>query len=313
MGEQYAGDEDNFPEDYTIPDDSDPPTAAAMNPGFEALGDRTAWLKKRVDALVPLANLAALTAITTPDNDMLRLVERYGWYSFDASATDTAHSPWILAANDATPGRWVRDGSHTRKVHRVFSAARGFTTALGGVRTKAAAFHPHSITTQYLGSYPSGIITYSESSIVNGGLVFPVAFVSGPTGGVQWCLDDVLIEGATLEAVWALVDPANGRAGLPSNPISVGVFKSDIATGSMVSLRNTGDFVDDPSASVAAYEANHALIYTPNQHNVISKIVQSYYLQVWNEWGTNILNDNAIRGFYILQSKAADLGWGDDY
>lgn len=47
MGEQYAGD-DVFPEDFTIPDDGDPPTAAAMNVALEALGDRTQFLKNRI-------------------------------------------------------------------------------------------------------------------------------------------------------------------------------------------------------------------------------------------------------------------------
>lgn len=81
----------------------------------------------------------------------------------------------------------------------------------------------------------------------------------------------------------------------------------------MVSLRNTGDFVADPAASVASYEANHALIYTPNQNNVISKIAESYYLQVWNEFGSNVLANNKVLGFYILQSNVPDLRWGNDY
>lgn len=51
MAEQYAGNPNNYPEDYTIPDDADPPTAAAVNVALEALGDRTAYLKSGHDAL----------------------------------------------------------------------------------------------------------------------------------------------------------------------------------------------------------------------------------------------------------------------
>lgn len=45
MGSQYQGDPDNYPEDYTIPDDADPPTATAVNVGLEALGDRTECIR----------------------------------------------------------------------------------------------------------------------------------------------------------------------------------------------------------------------------------------------------------------------------
>lgn len=45
MSEQYAGDPDNYPEDFTIPDDADPPTAAVTNVALEALGDRTEHLR----------------------------------------------------------------------------------------------------------------------------------------------------------------------------------------------------------------------------------------------------------------------------
>lgn len=43
MSEQYEGDP-IWPADYPLPDDSASPTAAAVNPAIEALGNRTAWL-----------------------------------------------------------------------------------------------------------------------------------------------------------------------------------------------------------------------------------------------------------------------------
>lgn len=46
MGSLYAGDDTNFPNQYTIPDDADPPHAGVLNVAFEALGDRTAWLRR---------------------------------------------------------------------------------------------------------------------------------------------------------------------------------------------------------------------------------------------------------------------------
>jgi hypothetical protein len=49
MSETIAGDPATFPVDFVIPDDIDPPTAAAFNVGTEALADRTAYLKARAD------------------------------------------------------------------------------------------------------------------------------------------------------------------------------------------------------------------------------------------------------------------------
>lgn len=54
MSEQFAGNPELYPEDYTIPDDSGPPTSVMHNVAHEALGHRTAWLKQRVVALQTL-------------------------------------------------------------------------------------------------------------------------------------------------------------------------------------------------------------------------------------------------------------------
>lgn len=45
MGHQEAGDPALFPADFTVPDDGDPKNASSWNVAFEALADRTAWLK----------------------------------------------------------------------------------------------------------------------------------------------------------------------------------------------------------------------------------------------------------------------------
>jgi hypothetical protein len=48
MSSPYAGDPTAYPITFLIPDDGDPPTAAAINIGLEALGDRTANLDYRL-------------------------------------------------------------------------------------------------------------------------------------------------------------------------------------------------------------------------------------------------------------------------
>ncbi len=47
MGHQYAG-SNSFPSDYTIPDDLDDDAAVSYDVAFEALGDRTVYLKAEV-------------------------------------------------------------------------------------------------------------------------------------------------------------------------------------------------------------------------------------------------------------------------
>ena len=77
MAELFAGDPTLYPADYTIPDDADPPTAAAMNVGLEALGHRTAYLKA-LHAAFDVPPVVYLTGTTTwtagPHDRRVRLV-----------------------------------------------------------------------------------------------------------------------------------------------------------------------------------------------------------------------------------------------
>lgn len=77
MSSQYTGDPNSYPVDYTIPDDADPPTAAAVNVGLEALGDRTEWLRAH---LVVLERVEVLTdtTVTAPEGAEVALVEGCG-------------------------------------------------------------------------------------------------------------------------------------------------------------------------------------------------------------------------------------------
>lgn len=328
MSEQYAGDEDFFPADYTIPDDSDPPTAAAFNPAAEALGDRTAWLKKRVDALVPLTTLAQLTAIAAPASGLLRFVDQHGWYRFDSSATTAADGRFVLAADDSTPGRWRHGGVRSRRrftamsclnPHVAWNPISTFeSNRYDVVRNKEANFTIGAAHYQY----GVGVLSRTDTmTIVNGSFTFRQE-PGGPDGtyshGAMWCLDPYLIEGATLEQVQAIVHPAtSGRAALPPTPMSIGVFRKDVAgLYAPVSMRSAGDFANDPSATLVAYQTPHILPCVTDQHNVISKAFESYYVQVWNEFGagTDVEANNRIAGFYILQSKAPDMvGSGDEF
>lgn len=78
MGSQLAGDPDDFPDDFTIPDDSDPPTASAVNVGFEALANRTAWLKAHGLALGGIEDITATGTWPAPEGAMFAILEGHG-------------------------------------------------------------------------------------------------------------------------------------------------------------------------------------------------------------------------------------------
>lgn len=77
MGSQYAGNPNFFPTDYTIPDDSDPPTAAAFNVALEALGDRTAYLAANLTT-IDVASFATTDTFVAPPGTTHAIVEGWG-------------------------------------------------------------------------------------------------------------------------------------------------------------------------------------------------------------------------------------------
>jgi hypothetical protein len=79
MGHAYAG-ADSFPTDYTIPDDGDARTAASVDVAFEALGDRTIYLKNRLAALGAVHDFTAVgtTTFTAGPYDKGALIELCG-------------------------------------------------------------------------------------------------------------------------------------------------------------------------------------------------------------------------------------------
>lgn len=76
MSEQYEG-EDLFPEDFTIPDDADPPTAASVNPAFEGLGDRTQYLRNRMFTTL-ISTVISTGTVTAPTGAILAMLEGCG-------------------------------------------------------------------------------------------------------------------------------------------------------------------------------------------------------------------------------------------
>jgi len=332
MGSPYAG-ADVFATDAVFPDDTDPPTASAFDVPLQTAFDRTIWLKNRIDALVPLDNLAALAAITTPTDKMVRLVQKFGWYVFRGTGSSpftapTALTPYAITPTDATPGRWVRAGYHRRFRQRAVTLSNcllgtQFFTVDGGVaRAKNVSFQSGNKT--YVWS--SGALqTFNWWEMING----TIRLVQAPPGataltyGLQWCLDEVLstpqIVGADLGTILGVqfgFAPATGRGALPTvGQAAIGVFRTprdpgSTSWGTLTSLSAAGDFTEVGAASVADYELVQQVPIVCNQNNVVDLAAYTYYAQVWNEAGTNSLANNGILNVTVAMDDFTDAGIG---
>lgn len=93
----------------TVPDDGDGATGASVEAPFQALANRVKWAENALDtsggnhAIKDLNALAALTSVSTPANNDIRLVSGYGLYRFVSGDTTTPFSPWVVTH---ASGRW---------------------------------------------------------------------------------------------------------------------------------------------------------------------------------------------------------------
>jgi hypothetical protein len=126
-----------YPVTFTVPDDGDPKGASSVGIPFEALADRTTYLKNRADVELPahpirFGDLAAMAAETAVHGDQwlyisapilggnARISALYYWDSTFDLATHPANSPyWIAGASTvANVGAWVRERRELELLHR---------------------------------------------------------------------------------------------------------------------------------------------------------------------------------------------------
>ena len=297
MGTQYAGSQ-TFPSDYTIPDDGDPEDAASVNVALEALGDRTAFLRSRLDAL---ANLAALTAIAAPTDGLVRLVRGFGVFVFDSAATASI-SPFAIAAGDATPGAWVSATAHQ--------------TAKNVLVHPANCGHIFVTQTYYTPAFNTGVfwplLGDSTADLSRGG-TGSVAVQRVTTGASQayayrFPVNQFMIDGATLASVKMRFQgsPPSRGANLPAVMPKFGIQRFDVDDNVTALLTTGSGLVTDPSATVGAFISSHDVTFTPDENNVIDKSLYGYSLIFWNEGGTNALNGDVIYSFLFSFTNIPD-------
>lgn len=326
MGHQETG-VNAFPASFLVPDDGDALNASTLNVPYEALADRTTWLKVRIDQLDEAADLTALGAIAAPTNGLTRIVKDFGFYRFDSASIMPVTSPMAIAAADLTPGKWLWSGINitgaangiafltaggqlsvsgsgypTFQTTRTRTRQIGFShydTTFGPVtRERNAAFAPFG------GSTAEGRVSSSYGVLKFEGVPQPTTNV-----GVQICLDNYVHDGARLASVVAQVKGAGGHGfGLPGTMPAIGVFRKQRAQGSTENLKVSGDFVLDTSASVAVYEsAFHALTYACDRLNSIDKANYSYFAQLWNEGGSGAMTGLQVLNLELVHDTIADM------
>ncbi len=329
----YAGDETSYPASLTIPDDLSDEDAASVNVSTEGLADRTAFLKYRSDRIEPLADRAALAAIASPANLLVRLVRGYGMYTFDSSSVLDPNNTFVIAATDATPGRWlwmsgdlvhaanglarlrydqqllVADGGMPtfetpRSYQKTVSLHDYRVTPLDVARAKSAEFVPYwESGTQYGGTV---LPVDGDTKFANGVLTFQVGAAGSVCQGASVCLDPYLHDGSTLDAITAWLKAGPSHGSLPTTQASIGIFRRDAQTAALESLYSA-DFKNDAQATVAAYQAAHALQLVTTQNNVIQRSNYSYFAQVWDEFGGTSQPGLTVYSLQLIFSGITDM------
>lgn len=101
---QYAGN-DLFPTDFTIPDDSAPPTASNLLVSIEALGDRTIWLQNRgIGPQAPRMLKRVMSSIIASGDSAINSAVTINGHTANATAATYLNSTayWTLASATIT-------------------------------------------------------------------------------------------------------------------------------------------------------------------------------------------------------------------
>jgi len=258
-----------------IPSDADAPTAASVNVGFEALGDRTAWLEfcnqylayirrngvLKTDVSLQMGASDQFTKITNATNATPIVVTTAVAHNL---ATGDQVVIGSVGGNTNANGTWIATVTGATTLFLYGSAGNGAYTT-GGTLTHQPQIRYYEATRTI-----TRTITTAASDV---GLVSIGAFsdyVFPPSGtGVYTALNsaaapaevqrlffeidsNVCPQGSNLEsAAVAFIPNVGAHAAVPANLPRVALYRIDMRDGTQTGL----GFAPDPnSANVAAYE-----------------------------------------------------------
>ena len=166
----YAGNPDNFPVSVPLVDDADlnPPTASVLDPGLQALADRTAYLKKAT-AAQPILNW-------NPTN------RGGGPYVFTCSAWDGVNGRWLVATENASTNELdIQVGTGEDDVWTPLAISPAIVGAGPTVIISAVLKDPSDASTYYVAvlAPAGGAVIYKIASGVS-------SLVLAPSGGFSY-------------------------------------------------------------------------------------------------------------------------------
>lgn len=283
----------------TLPADGETIEAVDVNAPLQALGDGLTFESART---VPLADLVALAAITTPADGLVRHVLGFGWYVFKTSAT-AGLSPFRIAATDATAGGWLSSTTHQTTLIRQVPVGlnfRGITN--GGAGSTPSTITPTTTTMSF-------IVPIGGDAQTDWGSMYPLRTFTGATQnfGYQIDINDELVDGATLASATLRCRPQGGHAGLPTRQPQLAIVRTTVTAVAQVNLLSTGNgYVTMAAANTAAYQADQALVFTPDQNNVIDKTTYRYFAIIIDEAGTNAIAGIGYHSIELSMSAIPD-------
>ena len=272
---QYAGNSANFPTDYTIVSDNTDRTASSVNVALTALGDRTAWLKAHaIDGL-----LGGTYNPSSPLN-----ISNLGTLSGSGPLTLTGD----ITCDDITCDDLIADQITTNLVQLPNSGGTGIghelSTTFARFDTDVMLKNASRVVLQTPRSTPIIVQAPFYANPTNWSHTLGSTFTNNVVNTRCWAALPNIPRTFTITAVRLYLRAGTGHVGLPTTKLSMSLVRVDKLTGiSAVVFANT----QDPSASVAAYEAYHNFaltgshVYTPSTHK--------YYVEISAEVGTNAL------------------------
>lgn len=246
----------------------------------------------------PLATLAALAAIAAPADGTMRFVRGQGVFVFDSAASLTI-SPFTIAASDATPGMWVSATAHETSVTRWIPASyiSGVSgTASGGPATDIPSCDPIGFVSTGIGAaFRAGLmkVGLASTSLTN-------------AYGFQMPIDEFLIDGSTIASATLLYRPtAHGATPLQQPRFGlIRMPKAGPYTTIPTTLLSTGGGLVQDSGGT--YVSDRALLFTPNQNNVVNRSLYSYCALIWDEHSTNAVLGNGYAGVSLAMTTVLD-------
>ncbi len=274
---QNLTDSDSF-DTVTGPSATDIRNAASVRTHLQTLANRTRYLFSRL--LPYVADFTALKAIDTTGlaDGTVRLVKGQGMYTLDTASGAAEFLPFIVDPTTG-PGRWISATAHlTSRVVRAWPGNR-----LIGWEADSSATSP-DVSGSSLGST---VIGETAAKRYYGGLK-PSSVSATNRHWYVVSLDPYVLDGATLTSAVFTVAPANHASFVPANLPRVSIIRVQSGGTRAAHLLAAGSVVD-PNGTLAPYNAEHSITFTPDQNNVIDKSQYGYLAFIGDEGGVNAL------------------------